>query len=740
MNHRWSLYRHCEPKGGILAASLLVLCFTALAVVSRTLAIDHQGNTAFWPANAAISVAILVLPRSLGYLTALACFVANLLLNAAMDYPAFQNLLFASLNVGVSFVVAFLMRSLCGATVDLTRFRRLSMFACISFACTAAEAGIGELLLRFQQPGWSFSDWCQWTLCDGLGFLLATPAILLALRNTGQDLACDAGLIERVLLLAGALAIDLVAFSFSGVPLIVMIYPLLILTAFRAGPAWVLGSVLLTSLLASAMTAHGFGPLVLLAHGSRLLKQDMVQPFIVSLFLSAVPANNALGEKNRGARRLRRLRAAIESDATHDALTSLANRKSFRHGLAARARSGSACTILLIDLDYFKEVNDNRGHLAGDELLRVFAGRLADAVDRGSTVARLGGDEFAIILELSFEAGRVEAICREIVALARKPFLLASGTASVSASVGAATLAGCTMDIDEALRQADVALYAAKAAGKNGYRMYDKGLDEAARDDAELEAELRVALAGTGGLAMHYQLKFDRNGQATGVEALLRWRHPRRGMIPPSRFIEIAEATELIHPLGAWALREALDFAQRWPQLTVAVNVSAVQLRNPEFLTATLAAYKAAAPKPGQIELEVTETALIDDASGSAHTISALRDAGLRVALDDFGTGYSSLSHLTRLDIDRLKIDRSFVLGLSDNRRASAIVRNVIELGHAMGLQVTAEGIETEVQRQFLLRAGVDEMQGFLLAVPSEEAALQVNSRVTTFGGAAVTG
>ncbi len=723
MTHRWHLYRSAEPKRSLGTAAALLTAFVLLAFTTRLLCVDEQNNSAFWPANAALVVAFLVLPPRLGWLTCLACFAANYAVNDITAYLPSENLLFCGLNVALSLMAAFLTRSLCGATIDLTRFRRLFVFAGICFLSTGLEAALGGLLEPVAPVEGHLANWYQWTLCDGLGLLLATPAVLLATRNLPALLVCDAAFGERLLLLSATLALDLAAFLFGDTPVFLLVYPLLILMAFRAGPAWVLGSVLLTSLIASAMTAHGYGPLVMLQHGGWLLTQDTMQPYLVSLFLAAVPANNALGEKNRAVHRLRRLKTAIETNANFDALTSLLNRVAFRRRASAALAAGKASAVLLIDLDRFKQVNDTMGHLAGDALLRAFAGRLAGAVGDGAAAARLGGDEFAVLLEGGLSADDVARVCEAIVASARVPLRLADGVAHVSASLGATFIDGETC-LDEALRRADVALYAVKARGRNGYRLFDRGLDASVRDDTRLAAELAAALDGTEGLQLHYQFKFGRDGRPSGVEALVRWQHPRLGLIAPGRFIGLAEETGLILPLGAWVLAEALAFARRWPKLGVAVNISPAQMRAPRFLADTLEAIRNAPIRPGQIELEITETALLEEVHDPAATIAALRAAGLRIALDDFGTGYSSLGHLCCFKIDRLKIDRSFVLGLADSPEAAAIIKAVIDLGHAVGLEVTAEGVETVEQRDHLLRAGVDELQGYLLARPVPEAAL----------------
>ena len=725
MRLRWRLDHQAQPQRGVPTAIVMFGIFATLALVTRLLCIDQVGSSSFWPANSALVVAILVLPKRLAVCTSLACFVANILLNQMTSYTGFDNVLFSTLNIAMSYLTAFLTRSLCGAATDLSRMRRLSTFACIAVLSAGVEAAIGDSLTHDTTPGFNaLTDWLQWTLCDSSGLLLATPAILLAVKSFQTDLACDAPLLERWLLLAGTFVLAMAGFIYAKSPLFLLVYPALILTAFRAGPAWVLASVLLTSIIASAMTAHGHGPIALLSPSGSLLRQDMMQPYLLSLFLAAIPANNALGEKNRSARRLRRLKAALEHSATHDGLTTLVNRDLFQRRLAAMLQSGSSSTVFLIDLDRFKQVNDTLGHQAGDELLRAFSNRLVASLPPGATTARFGGDEFAVLVPRLTGCEDVERTCEIIVQAGRSPFDLARGQVHVSASVGVAAAGGRESETGEVMRRADIALYAVKAAGCNGYRVFSGELDNAVRERAALEADLRVAVEGANGLSLHYQPKFDRDGALLGVEALLRWHHPRLGVIPPPRFICIAEETGLIRPLGAWVFREALAFAERWPQLNVAINVSPVQLRDPQFVADTLALLRTSPVPAERLELEVTETALMDEAHPATGRLACLRNAGLRIALDDFGTGYSSLRHLHRFTVDRVKIDQSFVRSLGESFESAAIVKAVISLGHAMGLQVTAEGVETGAQRDYLVEAGIDELQGYYLARPMKEAAL----------------
>jgi diguanylate cyclase (GGDEF)-like protein len=718
----WKFRRPAEPEKGLGTALFLAGLFAALAFITRLICLDSNQCSVFWPANGAMVVAMLVLPWRLCGLVLALCFCANIAANHLTSYSPFDSYVYSALNILSSAAVALLTRRYCGAATDLSRVRRLAIFGTIAFLSSWLEAGLGELIHPFGRTlADAINDCLQWTVCDGLGFLLATPAILLPIKGTVGLYPCEASRLERWLLLIAAAVLAVVAFLPARSATFMLIYPLLILTAFRAGPPWVLASILITAVIAGGLSAHGYGPLTYLSSGKILLGHDIVQCFLISIFLATVPANNALGERSRAARRLLHMKAVVEHTATHDVLTRLVNRSLFRQRLGALLRHGTQSAVILVDLDRFKQVNDTMGHGAGDELLRSFAARLLGSASPLATVARFGGDEFAILLPCA-ETSAAEHLCQRIADAARMPFQLAGGTAHVSASVGVAFSSGRGMDAGELMRKADIALYATKAGGRDGYSVFSEDLDRSACERAEIEADLRVAIETGGQLELHYQSKVDSGHVVRGVEALLRWHHPSRGLISANQIIPVAEESGLIVPLGNWILREAVAFASRWPAMNVAINVSPVQLRHPDFVARTLQAVSDSCLPYGHLELEVTETSLIDDLTVVNSNLATLRASGIRIALDDFGTGYSSLRHLHRCAVDRVKIDRSFVGGLEGGNEAASIVRAVIELGHAMGLQVTAEGVETEPQRRFLLDLGIDEMQGFLFSKPASEA------------------
>jgi diguanylate cyclase (GGDEF)-like protein len=410
--------------------------------------------------------------------------------------------------------------------------------------------------------------------------------------------------------------------------------------------------------------------------------------------------------------------------AYHDTLTGLPNRAYF-NAAGDQAAAGSPgelpCAILLIDLDRFKQVNDTLGHLGGDILIKEVALRLKTLTGAGDVVARLGGDEFAILLNEPGSQGEVGAVAEAMVVALRQPFEVLGTTVYIGASIGIAHCQTCSGDRSELMRKADIAMYRAKAEGRDGFRFFTDDMDASVKFRREIERDLREAIADKRDLQVHYQPQMDASGKnVIGLEALLRWEHPERGSLSPQIFVPIAEETGLIRELGLWVMREACDVARAWPDVSMAINLSAIQFRMRNFASEIAAIVRAAGVKPSQIELEVTESVLLDDDENVRTALRTLRNAGFRIALDDFGTGYSSLSYLSKFEVDKIKIDQSFTSRLGQTDDAAAIIYAVVRLGHAMGLSVSAEGVETTEQQAFLQGAGCNELQGFLFspAVP----------------------
>ncbi|MBD8196440.1 EAL domain-containing protein [Pantoea agglomerans] len=416
--------------------------------------------------------------------------------------------------------------------------------------------------------------------------------------------------------------------------------------------------------------------------------------------------------------------------AFHDVLTGLPNRAlvedRLTQALALATRHDQRVALLLIDLDRFKTINDTHGHHAGDELIIAVAQRLSRIVRASDTVGRIGGDEFIVVMPDVDNIGQVHSLAQRIIDELSEPFTLFGSDVWSGASIGLALAPKDGVDRLELMRKADIALYEAKSGGRGTYRQFERAMDESVRTRQTIAADLRTALHTHQGLEVWYQPLMDIGGQQmVGIEALLRWHHPARGLIAPGEFIAIAEETGLIIPLGEWVLAEACVTQQRFPELLVAVNVSPVQFRSTGFVERVMAIVSQNGGDPKRLELEITEGVLIEDEREARAIIVELRDAGFRVALDDFGTGYSSLNYLSNFPVDKIKIDRSFTQSLGVAENSVAIVESVVKLGHAMGLMVTAEGVETPGQMSALADAGCNQLQGYLFsqAVPADQLA-----------------
>ncbi|MES0019665.1 EAL domain-containing protein [Mesorhizobium sp. M0036] len=434
-------------------------------------------------------------------------------------------------------------------------------------------------------------------------------------------------------------------------------------------------------------------------------------------------------------RRLRRASSALQTSqaqaqylAFHDTLTGLPNRALFEDRLRrALLTSGneSKVALLYLDLDRFKHVNDTLGHPAGDELVRQTAARLQHTVRDVDTVARLGGDEFAVILIDVRDVRNAEDISERVLQKLQEPFKLMDDQVFISASIGIALSTGPYADADDLLRKADIALYEAKKNGRGRYQVFAGDMDDLLLRKRKVESELRGALNGGTGIKLAYQPVFASDGKTiVGAEALIRWAHEVHGALPAAQFIAIAEERGMIGQLGAWALLEACRFAVKTKLPWLAVNVSPLQLRDAGFAeeVASILAETGLAPK--RLQLEITENVLLENNDTTRAALAALRQSGVGIVLDDFGTGYSSLSYLRRHAIDKLKIDRSFVRLLDGDGNSGAIVKALIDLAGALKVEVTAEGVETEVQKALLVAMGCQQLQGYLLSPPLEPAQL----------------
>ena len=489
--------------------------------------------------------------------------------------------------------------------------------------------------------------------------------------------------------------------------------------------------------LQAGIALAGLAGLILVVLGSRRLAMGIAKP------LAALDAAaRALQEGSRadivvtGRDEIGRLAASfnamsagiIEREnrithlAFHDVLTGLPNRTYFHQSLdqaiLQTGRTGGKIAVLCLDLDRFKGVNDTLGHPVGDALLKAVGAMLADLAHDGM-VARLGGDEYAVILSGQFDEDRPRALAQNILDMMRLPILADGHQIVTAASIGIAIGPDDGHDADELLKNADLALYLAKEDGRNVFRFFEPALDAAARWRRKVELDLREAIR-LGQFVLNYQpvfdLKADRIG---GFEALVRWHHPERGIVPPIEFIPIAEDTGLIVAIGEWVMHEACHQAVQWPEhVRVAVNVSPLQFRNTGFQSIILQALARSGLSPDRLEIEITESVFLDGEGPVIALLHKLRAMGIRVALDDFGTGYSSLSYLRSFPFDKIKIDRSFITEITSDPSAAAIVRAIVDLAAALGMETTAEGVEHTEQLTLLRGEGCGNIQGYLFSRP----------------------
>jgi diguanylate cyclase (GGDEF)-like protein/PAS domain S-box-containing protein len=438
----------------------------------------------------------------------------------------------------------------------------------------------------------------------------------------------------------------------------------------------------------------------------------------------------------------RRSQARIVHMALHDSLTDLPNRvllnERLEHALT-RVKRGEIVAVHLLDLDHFKTVNDTLGHPAGDQLLKMVTGRLQKLVRETDTVARMGGDEFAVLQVAISQPADATALALRVIEAVSAPYTIDGQQVVIGTSVGIAVGPADGLAPDQLIRNSDLALYRAKADGRGTYRFFGPEMDAQMQARHLMEHDLRNALPA-GEFELHYQPVVNlESNEISGVEALIRWRHPEKGIVPPSAFIPVAEEIGFIVPLGEWVIRQACATAAKWPgDVRIAVNLSPIQFRNPGFVQVVVSALAASGLAADRLELEITESVLLQDSEATLSTLYQLRGLGVRIAMDDFGTGYSSLSYLQSFPFDKIKIDRSFVKDIVDGVGSLNIVRAVAAMANGLGMATTAEGVETKEQLDTVKAEGCTEMQGFLFSrpVPAEEIEALLLARCKAQGSA----
>ena len=420
----------------------------------------------------------------------------------------------------------------------------------------------------------------------------------------------------------------------------------------------------------------------------------------------------------------------IEYMAHHDSLTDLANRvllnERLEQALGHRIHREEIVAVHHLDLDQFKAVNDTFGHLAGDKLLKIVAGRLRGLVRDTDTIARMGGDEFVIVQGPIRDPAEATSLAQRIIALISEPYDIDGHQAIIGASIGIAVGPGDGLRPDRLLRNADLALYRAKGDGRGTFRFFEPAMDQQMQARRIMEQDLRKALAA-GEFELYYQPVVNlASNEISGFEALIRWNHPEKGIVAPATFIPLAEEIGFIVPIGEWVIRQACTKAAQWPgDLHVAVNISAVQFRSPGLMQVIVGALAASGLHPTRLEIEITESVLLQNKETTLELLHQLRALGVRIAMDDFGTGYSSLTYLQCFPFDKIKIDRSFVKDITENQGSLNIVRAVAALANGMGMTATAEGVETSEQLDKITSEGCTEMQGYLFSKPLPAAEIE---------------
>ncbi|MEO7481930.1 MAG: EAL domain-containing protein [Sulfuriferula sp.] len=688
----------------------------------------HPGVSAIWPASGLALAGLILFGRRLWPGILLGAFIANWL-----DLDWRIALIIAAGSTLEALLAVWLLNRFDRFQSSLEHVHdviKLALFAAPIACLVGATVGVATLAMygslpedRLMQAGWS------WWLGDIIGFLLFAPPMMVgwhAWRSGKRSvLALEFWVVLALMLILTSLPIvglDILP-GLNGGHYLLFVF--VIWSALRLG----LTATTLVTLCAAALT---MAP-AMMSNGALVdyiaypLFMNL-QIMLIMMALSGLLVAAAIAERKLTEWRLDQL-------ARFDPLTGLANRAAFQEYLdrvtAHAQRHGGNVALLYLDLDHFKNINDTLGHQAGDDLLRIVAARIKAGVRNEDYVARLGGDEFTVLVVGNQAARAAASVAQKILETLNEPINLLSRDYIVSASIGISALRGSVTttggtvvldDAQELMRQADTAMYRAKRQ-HGGFLYFNSSMNVAGKRQMSLESGLRRALEQNE-FEMYYQPKIHiAKDHITGVEALLRWRHPRNGIIGPDRFIADIEATNLIEPVGEWALREACQQMAAWCKKgldgqRVAVNLSARQFAQSDLLLVVDHILQETGLPASKLELEISEATAMNDAVQTLKILTALKQRGVYLCVESFGTGYSNLSYLKRFPIDSIKIDHSFIHELESDKEAAVIVSAIIQLAHSMNISVIAEGVETTGQRDFLARHGCDEIQGFLYSIP----------------------
>ncbi len=715
------------PSGFLLKSLVLLAIYALMAAVGQNFFSTRFTDGYFDPVSG-FALAIL-LTGGMHY--AIPLFLCVLILFSVLLSPL-EAILLATADMLTAIYGAWLL-----TRNDLFNKSMQSMQDYLLFCLLACGVGTGwgaltgtGLLLFFGTATTEsyFSDLLRWWVSDMLGVILISPAILFWWHETPEKRTEKLSSIEPFLLFIIVFLLGqwvFVDWTQSGQDYSSKGYWLFIaltIVAFRLG----IGGVTVALPLATVSVFLGAHREI---NHSGIIESGKHFPdawiLIVALSVFGMYLATYLSKRNRVEDEIRDL-------AFYDLLTGLPNRRllmdRLQHVLASSARTGRQGALLFIDLDNFKALNDTLGHDKGDTLLKMAAQRLSNCMREGDTVARMGGDEFVVILEdLSSEpleaAAQTETVGGKILASLAIHYTLATHEYTCTASIGATLFNDHEYGLETLFKQADIAMYQAKKDGRNTLRFFDPKMQSSINARVELETELRKALEKNQ-FSLFFQIQVDRGNHPLGAEALIRWIHPQRGVIPPDRFIPLAEETGLIIPIGCWVLEMACAQLKVWQQqektadLVLAINVSPIQFRADGFVEQVKEAVLRHGINPLRLKLELTESLLLEDIKDIIATMTELKALGVKFSLDDFGTGYSSLQYLKRLPLNQLKIDKSFVNEIANDENDRAIVRTIIEMAQCLGLEVIAEGVETEEQRKILKDKGCFNYQGYLFGKP----------------------